>query len=367
MHEQTRFRSDIIRYVTGQFNEPSQQPHNVPQFPPQYGGNFSDLNADRHQHPGASDALRTTDYVKARKAPPSSGWRKAVLTATFGTVNLGRSGAEKHMDELIRHIKRTIKDRYVIGFLGNSGKTTVAAALGQTFNMSRNEPVIAVDADPGFGLLANRIFEEPPGDIGTLLSDGNVQGYKHVKVHLGVDEESGLEVLAGHRYSQPPRPLTPQMFAGVMGLLARSGHEVVLVDCGKDLEHPVMQAVLRSIDQLVLVSGVTVDQAKVVERTIQWLKAAQYHDLVARAMIILNDNRGGVTSSDLSKLRDKFSAGNNKVVHMPFDAHLSRGGIIDVRNQVARGKKDSTFVRLHEIAATLADFYIPDTRPRMGE
>lgn len=327
---------------------------------------MSDHNSDRHQHPGASDGIRTTDYVKPLKSPPSSGWRKAVHAASFGVINPGRSRAEKHMDELVRHIKRTIKDRYVIGVLGTSGKTTLTAALGQTFNMNRNEPVIAVDAAPGFGLLANRIFEEPPGDIGTLLSDGNVQGYKHVKVHLGVDEESGLEVLAGHRYSYPRRPLTSEMFQGVMGLLSRSGHEVVLVDCGADLEHPVMPAVLHSIDQLVLVSGVTVDQAKVVERSITWLKAANYHNLVARALIILNDNRGAATSDDLKRLRDRFAAGNNKVVQMPFDQHLSRGGIIDVRNQVAKGK-NSTYVRLHEIAATLADFYIPDTRPRMGE
>ena len=160
---------------------------------------------------------------------------------------MGKSRAERHMDELIERIKRPIRHRYVIAVMSgaSAGKTALTAALGQTFKLHRNAHVLVIDAAPGFGPLAARITDSPPGDIVALLRESDVQGYSDVREYLGTHESTGLEVVASNRASAPKRTITAEMFEAVMDLLSRSGHEVVLVDCGDDPEHPIMAGVLR--------------------------------------------------------------------------------------------------------------------------
>ena len=67
-----------------------------------------------------------------------------------------------------------------------------------------------------------------------------------------------VDVLAGNRTSDQPRPLAPAMFSGALSRLRRS-HNIILVDTSDDLEHPVMKAVLDACDSLVFVSGLTAD------------------------------------------------------------------------------------------------------------
>ena len=46
---------------------------------------------------------------------------------------------------------------------------------------------------------------------------------------------------------------------------------------------------------------------------------------------------------------------------MPYDPHLAKGGIIDTQHEANK----KTRLRLFEIAAVVADKYVPDTdRPR---
>jgi MinD-like ATPase involved in chromosome partitioning or flagellar assembly len=285
------------------------------------------------------------------------GWRKGIYYSTFKGLNLGKSRAERHMDELIDRIKRPIRHRYVIAVMsgGSAGKTTITAALGQTFKIHRTAPAVAIDAAPGFGPLAERIAANPPGDVVALLKETDVQGYSDVRQYLGANRETGLEVLAGQRTSAPGRTMGTASFDAVMDLLGRSGHEVVLVDCGDDPEHPIMKGVLAAANMLVLVSGLTPDAAVPVTRTIEWLKAAGYHQLVSRAMVILNDYRGGASSEARRLLRERFEK-IAAVEDLEFDSFLAKGGIIDVKNELDK----ATRLRLHEIAARLADFYIHD-------
>ena len=291
-----------------------------------------------------------------------------MYNTTFKTLNLGKSRPERHMDELVDRIQRPIRHRYVIAVMSGSsaGKTTMTAALGEIFKLHRTAPVLAIDAAPGFGPLAARIVDNPPGDIRALLKENDVQGYSDVRQYLGYHKSTGLEVLANNRESTPPRTVTAPMFDAAMDLLSRSGHEILLVDCGDDPEHPVMQAVLRSAHMLVLVSRLTPDAAVPVERTVEWLKAAGHHQLVSRMMVILNDTFGHGSGEARSVLRERFEKLDAAVEDVPFDRFLARGGIIDVRNELEK----ETRLRLHEVAARLADFYLHESdrarSPRTG-
>lgn len=309
-----------------------------------------------------SGTLRISDMVAPRKIPPGSGWRKTVYNLSFKTVNPGESPAERHHRELRERIRRHIRKQYVIAFVsgkGGVGKTTMTACIGGVFRECRPENVVAIDAAPGFGTLAGRIDEAPPGDYAAVLNDTDVQGYADIREHLG-QNTIGLDVLAGNRDSDQPRPLVPAMFNGVLSRLRRT-HNVILVDTSDDLEHPVMQAVLDSCDTLVFVSGLTADTSLPVTRSIDLLRSMGYHELVSQSMVILNDSRDGYDKDTRAYLTERFSQSGAAVEFMPYDAHLATGGIIDTAHELHKRSR----LRLFEITAALADKYVPDAdRPR---
>lgn len=309
-----------------------------------------------------SGTLRISDMVAPRKIPPGSGWRKLLYGISFRAINLGESPAERHYRELQERIRRHIRKQYVIGVIsgkGGVGKTTMTACLGGVFRECRPENVVAIDAAPGFGTLAGRIDESPPGDYSAVLNDTDVQGYADIREHLG-QNSIGLDVLAGNRASDQPRPLVPSMFTGVLSRLRRT-HTVIVVDTSDDLEHPVMKAVLEACDALVFVSGLTADTSLPVTRAIDLLRSMGFHELVSRSTVILNDSRNKYDPEARDYLTERFRQSGATVEFMPYDPYLAKGGIIDTRHEL----KKKTRLRLFEITAALADKYIPDAdRPR---
>ncbi|WP_152665293.1 MinD/ParA family protein [Mycobacterium sp. UM_Kg1] len=305
-----------------------------------------------------SDSMRISDLATPRKIPPGSGWRRLVYVLSAKTVNPGESPSERHYRDLRNRIRRHIRRQYVITLVsgkGGTGVTTMAAAIGSVFRECRPENVIAIDAVPGFGTLSDRIDEHPPGDYSAVLSDTDVQGYSDIREHLG-QNAVGLDVLAGNRTSDQLRPLVPAMFSGVLSRLRRT-HNVIVVDTAADLEHPVMKPVLENTDTLVFVSGVTADQSRPVLRAVDYLASQGYHELVSRSTVILNHSAPKADSAAVAYLTERFSKTGATVEVMPYDAHLAKGGIIDVPNEV----KKKTRLRLFEITAGLADKFVPDT------
>jgi MinD-like ATPase involved in chromosome partitioning or flagellar assembly len=311
----------------------------------------------RPQHDSVSGTLRISDLVAPRKIPPGSGWRKFVYNASFHSINLGGSPAERHYRELQARIRRHIRKQFVIGVVsgkGGVGKTTMTACIGGVFRECRPENVVAIDAAPGFGTLAGRIDEAPPGDYTAVLNDTDVQGYADIREHLG-QNSVGLDVLAGNRASDQPRPLVPSMFTGVLSRLRRT-HNVIVVDTSDDLEHPVMKVVFDACDTLVFVSGLTADTSLPVTRAIDLLRSMGYHELVSRSMVILNDTRNKYDHDAHRYLTERFAQSGATVELMPHDPHLARGGIIDTQHEL----KKKSRLRLFEITAALADKYVPD-------
>jgi MinD-like ATPase involved in chromosome partitioning or flagellar assembly len=237
---------------------------------------------------------------------------------------------------------------------GGTGVSTMAACIGGVFRECRPENVIAIDAVPGFGTLADRIDESPPGDYGAIINDNDVQGYADIKEHLG-QNTVGLDVLAGNRTSDQPRPLVPAMFTGVLARLRRT-HNVMVIDTAPDLEHPVMKPVLENTDTLVFVSGITADQSRPVLRAIDFLSSQGYHELVSHSTVIINHADAATDKDALAYLTERFTKVGAIVEVMPYDPHLAKGGIIDTVHEL----KKKSRLRLFEITAGLADKYVPD-------
>ncbi len=304
-----------------------------------------------------SVTLRAADMITPRKIPPGSGWRKAVYNASFKSINPGESPSERHYRELRERIRRHIRKQFVIGVVsgkGGVGKTTMTTCIGGVFRECRPENVVAIDAAPGFGTLAGRIDDAPPGDYSAVLNDTDVQGYADIREHLG-QNSIGLDVLAGNRVSDQPRPLVPSMFNGVLSRLRRT-HNIIIVDTADDLEHPVMKAVFDACDSLVLVSGLTADTSLPVSRSIDLLRSMGYHELVSRSTVVLNDSRNRHDKEAVAYLTERFRQSGATVEYMPYDPHLANGGIVDIQHELNK----RTRLRLFEITAGLMDKYTPD-------
>ena len=210
-------------------------------------------------------------------------------SASFQKINLGESPGERHYRELQDRIRRHIRKQYVITVVsgkGGVGVTTMAACIGGVFRECRPQNVVAIDAVPGFGTLADRIDESPPGDYTADHQRHRCPGLRGYPRTLGA-ERVGLDVLAGNRASDQPRPLVPAMFSGVLSRLRRT-HTVIVVDTSPDLEHAVMKAVLENTDTLVFVSGITADPSLPVLRAVDYLRSQGYHELVSRSTVIIN-------------------------------------------------------------------------------
>ncbi len=311
------------------------------------GGGFGD---------SVSDTMRITDLAVPRKIPPGSGWRKVIHRGSFGKINPGESPAERHYRDLCTRIKRHIRRHYVVTVVsgkGGVGVTTMAACIGGVFRECRPQNVIAIDAVPGFGTLADRIDESPPGDYSAIINDTDVQGYADIREHLG-QNAVGLDVLAGNRTSDQPRPLLPDMFTAVLARLRRT-HTVMVVDASSDLEHDVLGPVLANTDTLVFVAGITADRSKPVLRAIDYLRSQGYHELVSRSTVIINHTDHVTDDGALAYLTERFTKVGAIVEVMPFDPHLAKGGMIDTVHELRRKSR----LRLFEITAGLADKYIP--------
>lgn len=316
------------------------------------------MNSTVRSTDAVSMPLRISDMVAPRRIPPDSGWRNMVYRLSSGTINPGESLPEKRYRELRDRIRRHIRKHHVITVLsgkGGVGKTTLTACIGGIFSECRSENVVAIDAVPGFGTLAGRIDENPPGDYTAVLNDTDIQGYADIREYLG-QNSVGLDVLAGNRTSDQPRPLEPPMFEGVLSRLRRT-HSISVVDTANDLEHPSMKAVLDSSDTLVFISGLTADTSQPVTRAIDLLRSMGYHDLVSRSMVILNNTRSSDAGEARSYLVERFSQSGATVEYMPYDEHLADGGIVDTSRYLSKQAR----LRLFEITAALADKYLPDS------
>jgi len=130
---------------------------------------------------GLPTATETMSRVTARgvaRPLPRRGWRPALYAATW--INLGRSPDELYERELYARVRRNVAYHYQIGILGlkgGAGKTSVTVTLGSPLARVRGDRILAVDADPDCGNIAERAGQRPEMSISNLLSDSNLRGY----------------------------------------------------------------------------------------------------------------------------------------------------------------------------------------------
>ena len=274
--------------------------------------------------------MRHESMVRPGPSVPTTGWRARVFAATGGLVNPGVGATEQARLDLVRRARTPLHGPHrvaVTSIKGGIGKTTVAACLGLMLAGIRGDGVIAMDADPDAGTLADRISGPPRSSVRDLLAD--LDHITRVSELAAYTSLSGrLRVLAGDQDPAQGEAFRADEYERVQAVLARF-FDIVVTDCGTGLVHSAMQGTLRTADRLVVVGAPTVDGASRAGKTLDWLIAHGHRSLADQAVLVLCADR---TSHDVDRaaIREHFTHRCRDVVEIPADPHLRTGSLIDL-------------------------------------
>lgn len=277
-------------------------------------------------------SLDEAEIVRRTRSAPHDGWRRAVHRATGGHVNPGESPRQRHKEDLLAQIRMPIVGDFRIAVLsikGGVGKTTTTLGLASALAMTRNDRVIAVDANPDRGTLAERVHDmSTASTVRDLLSDPDIKRYADVRNHTRM-AASRVEVLASEQEPAVSEIFGEADYRRTVDIL-RQYYNIILTDCGTGIMHSAMAGVLDLAHALVLVSSPAIDAARSASATLDWLMQHGRSALVREAHVVLSASRPGSAALNLDKVYEHFEARCRSVHLIPFDPHLAEGAEIDV-------------------------------------
>ena len=266
-----------------------------------------------------------------RKFAPQSGWRRAVHRATRGHVNPGDSRKERTQEDLLAQIRQPLAGDFRIAVLsvkGGVGKTTTTLGLGSALAMIRRDRVIAVDANPDRGTLAERVHDSSTrSTVRDLLNDPNIGRYADVRCHTRM-AVSRLEVVASEEDPAAANVFNEADYRRTVDILGYF-YNVILTDCGTGIMHSAMAGVLDLAHSIVLVSSPAIDAVRSASATLDWLMQHGHSDLVREGHVVLSAARPGAVPMKLSKVYEFFESRCRSIHFIPFDPHLAEGADVD--------------------------------------
>jgi MinD-like ATPase involved in chromosome partitioning or flagellar assembly len=299
----------------------------------------------------AIDALSHVGVRSAVKMPSQRGWRHLIYLLT--RINLGLSPDELYEMDLHARIRRNARDSYQIGIFGlkgGVGKTAVTVALGSSLSKIRGDRILAVDADPDGGNLADRAGRQSAATVADLLSDKELSRYNDIRAYTSMNG-ANLEVLSSEEYSGARREFNDEDWKGAVGIVSRY-YNLVLADCGAGLFQPASRGVLSTVSGLVIVASASIDGARQAAVTMDWLRQNGYQDLLGRSCVVINHVVPGKPNIDVEDLVAQFErhVAPGRVVVLPYDKHIAAGTEIQLDLLGPQFRR-----RVTELAAALSD------------
>jgi MinD-like ATPase involved in chromosome partitioning or flagellar assembly len=302
-------------------------------------------------------AMLTADRLldsSARNRPaPESGFRRFIYFASLKTINPGDSLKVRERKALDARISANLEGGAkfvpVLTRKGGVGKTTVSTLLGMALALSREDRVIAIDANPDRGTLAERVSKSTRFTVRDVVNRAAaIDGFTDFSTMVSRDV-TRLDVLASDS-----DPMLSEAFDegdyNVVADMAARYYSIVLTDCGTGIVHSVMRPTLQRASGLVIVSGGSVDEARLASETLTWLEANGYGDLVRNSIVALNTATQATELVKLDEIEQHFRTRVRDVVRIPYDPALAAGSIIKFKD-LKRGTQEAA----RELAALVVD------------
>ncbi len=298
-------------------------------------------------------ADRLLDPSRVARPEPEGTWSHLLYSITGGRINVGDSRKARERKQLSARISAPLTGsaRFVpvLSRKGGVGKTTVTALLGMALADARDDRVIAVDANPDRGTLAERVVGSHAKSVRDLVrAQHDIRGFHDVSALVARDE-TRLDVLASDADPRVSEAFGDSDYRDVATVAAQY-YSLVLTDSGTGIVHSVMGATLDLADQLVIVSGLSVDEARLASETLTWLETNGHAALARNAIVVLNQSTPGAPLVRLDELEAHFSTRAEHVLRIPYDPQIAGGGAIDFASL-----QPATRQAAREIAATLIE------------
>ena len=279
-------------------------------------------------------AERLLTAKKRRRPAPEGAWPHFIYTISLHLANLGDSRRVRERKAVDARINREFEGsaRFVpiLTRKGGVGKTTITSLIGMAMADVREDRIIAIDANPDRGTLAERINKQTRSTVRDVVTRAaSITGFTDFTTLVSRDE-TRLDILASDS-----DPLLSEAFDendyNVVADLSARYYSIVLTDCGTGIVHSVMRATLQRSDAIVIVSGGSVDEARLASETLTWLEANGYGDLVRNAVVALNTSTQGTNLVKLEEIEDHFRSRVRAIVRIPYDPQLAAGSVINFK------------------------------------
>ena len=276
-------------------------------------------------------ADRLLDYSAKFRPAPESGWRKLAYYLTLKLWNPGDSPkvkARKAMDARIAAVlEGGAKFIPVLTRKGGVGKTTISTLLGMAMAQVREDRVIAIDANPDRGTLAERVSKSTRFTVRDVVNRAAAIGGFSEFSNMVSRDETRLDVLASDADPMLSEAFNEGDYNVVADMAARY-YSIVLTDCGTGIVHSVMRPTLQRANSIVIVSGGSVDEARLASETLTWLEANGYGELVRNSVVALNTATQATLLVKLGEIEQHFRTRVRSVIRIPYDPALAAGSVI---------------------------------------
>ncbi|MDN5861679.1 MAG: MinD/ParA family protein [Pseudonocardia sp.] len=297
------------------------------------------------------EPLTEEAMVRRRGEESGTGWRRALFRASGGAVRVPARVAQRRRDEWITRIRTELPGWHTVtvaSIKGGIGKTTVSALLGLALAEHRGDRIVALDANPDAGTLADRLLGHPaPRTVRDLIAELDSVGTTTDMARYTATAHR-LHVLASDQDPAMSEAFSKGEYDQVLRLLKRF-YNIIITDSGTGLIHSAMGGALESTRTLVIAGAPTVDGGSRASKTLDWLHAHGFDELAADAIVVLSQDRSS-REVDREAITEHFRRRCRAVIDLPLDPHLMTGGQI-VFDRLRSRTRDAAL----EIAAHVGD------------
>ena len=266
-----------------------------------------------------------------RKAAPEGLLQRLLYDATFHLVNVGDSYRVRERKALDARIGKSFEGgtRFVAVLTrkGGVGKTTISTLLGMALADVREDRVIAIDANPDRGTLAERVIKSTRATVRDVVTRAtSLTTFTEFQTLVSRDV-TRLDVLASDTDPTVAEAFDEDDY-NVVADMAERFYSVVITDCGTGMLHSAMKATLQRVDSVVVVCGGSVDESRLASETLTWLESNGYEGLVKNAVVALNTATHGTNLVKLEEIEAHFQSRVRDIIRIPYDPTLATGSLI---------------------------------------